>query len=80
MAGQSKSIASNRERIGSEMSWTIRKYWRGLQGRRTLNYNWPAIDRDSTVLITASEYNNDYARFVGDASITVENISPHGPP
>jgi hypothetical protein len=62
------------------MPWTIRKYWRGLQGRRTLNYNWPAIDRDSTVLITASEYNNDYARFVGNASITVENISPHGPP
>jgi hypothetical protein len=30
----------------------------------------PDIDRDSTVLITASEYNNNYARFVGDASIT----------
>jgi hypothetical protein len=62
------------------MTQTIRKYWGAFNGRVTLNYNWPAIDHDSVVVITASEYGNDGVRFVGAASITVANISPHGPP
>jgi hypothetical protein len=62
------------------MPQTIRKYWRAFNGRETLNYNWPAIDQDSVVLVTASEYNDARARFVGAASITVANIAPHGPP
>ena len=67
------------------MPQTIRKYWGRLQGKARLNYNWDAIKHDSTVIITASEYirtdpvRNDF-RFTGDASITVENIAPHGPP
>lgn len=62
------------------MPKTIRKYWGTFHGRVTLNYNWPAIDHDSVVLITASEYNAQHVRFIGAASITVANISPHGPP
>ena len=62
------------------MPQTIRKYWAPFHGRETLNYNWPAIDQDSVVLVTASEYNSQRVRFIGAASITVANISPHGPP
>jgi Papain-like cysteine protease AvrRpt2 len=62
------------------MPKTIRKYWGAHKGRVALNYNWPAIDQDSVVLITASEYASNYARFIGAASITVANIAPHGPP
>jgi hypothetical protein len=71
------------------MPRTIRKFWPGpFQGRTALNFNWGAIDSDSVVLITASEYlhqNNPPAganlqRFVGGASIRVDNIAPHGPP
>lgn len=67
------------------MPRTIRKYWGPLQGRATLNFNWGDINHDSVVLITAAEYvittpaNNEH-RFIGAASITVENIAPHGPP
>jgi hypothetical protein len=51
-----------------------------------LNFNWAAINHDSVVLISASEYTPDGAdpihspRFVGAANITVDNISPHSPP
>ncbi len=62
------------------MPKTIRKYWGPLHGRASLNYNWPAIDQDSVVLVTASEYNAQFARFIGAASLTLANIAPHGPP
>jgi len=62
------------------MPRTIRKYWGPLHGRASLNYNWAAIDQDSVVVITASEYNAQFARFLGAAPITVANIAPHGPP
>jgi hypothetical protein len=67
------------------MPQTIRKYWGPLQGRARLNYNWAIINQDSVVLITASEFKvqnqpSDEYRFIGDASIIVENIAPHGPP
>ena len=62
------------------MPRTIRKYWGAFNGRVTLNYNWPAIDQDLAVLVTVSEYNSQFVRFIGAASITVANISPHGPP
>ena len=67
------------------MAQTIRHYWGAFQGRVTLNYNWPIINSNSVVLVSVSEYvtqnppSDDY-RFIGDASITVENIAPHGPP
>jgi hypothetical protein len=71
------------------MPQTIRKFWPdGKIGRTPLNFNWNAIDSDSVVLITASEYvpqpnpppGANLQRFVGDASIRIDNISPHGPP
>lgn len=64
----------------------IRKYWRGLKGRVPLNINWDQVDADSAVYVTASEYTPNGAapttsqRFVGDATITVRNVTPHGPP
>lgn len=68
------------------MAKTIRHHWTGLKGRVPLNFNWDAIDHDSVVLVTASEYALNRAapetsqRFVGAASIWVANITPHGPP
>ncbi len=68
------------------MPSSVRQYWRDLQGRTSLNFNWDAINHDSVVAVTASEFNPDpndpshSPRFVGDATITVENVSPHGPP
>jgi hypothetical protein len=68
------------------MAQTVRQYWRNLRGRTVLNFNWNAIDHDSTVIITASEYSldinapNSSPRFVGAADIEVRNISPHSPP
>jgi hypothetical protein len=65
---------------------TVRQYWHNLQGRVPLNFNWDIINNDSVVLIAASEYSTDAnrpeasPRFVGSASVTVSNISPHGPP
>jgi hypothetical protein len=67
------------------MPQTIRKFWGPLRGRATLNFNWPVINHDSVVLITAAEYfvsqpPSAEHRYIGAASITVENIAPHGPP
>jgi hypothetical protein len=62
------------------MPQTIRKYWGAFSGRVSLNYNWPAIDRDSVVTVTVSEYGAQNVRFVGAASIEVANVAPHGPP
>jgi hypothetical protein len=68
------------------MPLTFRQFWEPCQGRCTLNYNTPAITRDSVVLISASEYvpagpdPAHWPRFVGSANISVDNVSPHGPP
>lgn len=62
------------------MPQTIRKYWHGIRGRTVLNYNWPIIDQDSMVVVTAAEARADGVRFVGAAPITVSDITPHGPP
>jgi Peptidase_C39 like family len=62
------------------MTRTIRKHWGALHGRVPLNYNWPAIDHDSVVVVTASEYNAQHVRFIGAGSVTVANVAPHGPP
>jgi hypothetical protein len=56
----------------------------GWSALTELQLTWPPIHRDSTVLISASEYRQDGVdngvpvidRFIGDAPITINNISP----
>ncbi|MGW1008404.1 hypothetical protein [Streptomyces sp. NPDC002520] len=62
------------------MPKTYRFYYGPHKGRLAYNYNSWDIDHDSVVLVTASECTADGVRFVGAADISVENISPHGPP
>jgi hypothetical protein len=74
--------------IAEEPPMTIRIFWRMNPGRNVVNLNWPALSADSVVSVQASEYaagtqqlpDSTEQRFVGAASITVENITPHGPP
>ena len=71
-----------------ELPVAIRIYWRMNPGRNVVNLNWPAVSADSVVVVSASEYNagsqelpdGSDQRFVGSASITVDNVTPHGPP
>ena len=56
-----------------------------LQPAMRINFNWPIINRDSVVLVTASEchFNQEtgtFTRFVGDARLWVADVAPHGPP
>ena len=72
------------------MPQTVRVYWGRIRGRKALNFNWSAIDRNSTVIITASQWradppgrqadDGDQQRFVGAATIRVSNVAPQGPP
>jgi hypothetical protein len=70
------------------MSESIRVFWAPRNGTAVMNFNWPPINADSVVLVTASEYDTapegdadgSAKRFVGDATIRVNNIAPHGPP
>jgi hypothetical protein len=67
---------------------TIRIFWRMNPGRNVVNLNWSAISADSVVAVQASEYaagsqqlpDSTEQRFIGAADVTVENITPHGPP
>ena len=83
---RSSTSATSTNHRSPTMAQTIRKYWGPLQpGRISLNYNWAAINQDSVVLVSASEFSiqnppSDEYRFLGGASITVENVVPHGPP
>ena len=66
----------------------IRIFWRMNPGRNVVNLNWPALSADSVVSVQASEYavgsqqlpDSTEQRFIGDANVTVENVTPHGPP
>ena len=74
--------------IAEEPFMTIRIFYRMNPGRNVVNLNWPALSADSVVSVQASEYavgtqqlpDSTEQRFVGAASITVDNITPHGPP
>ena len=67
---------------------TIRIFWRMNPGRNVVNLNWPALSADSVVSVQASEYaagtqqlpDSTEQRFIGAADVTVENVTPHGPP
>lgn len=72
----------------AEVPVAVRIFWRMNPGRNVVNLNWPALSADSVVVVSASEYNptsqelpnNSDQRFVGAASVTVANVTPHGPP
>jgi len=57
-------------------------------GRNVVNLNWDAINADSVVMVSASEYtansqqlpDGSDQRFIGAADVTVANVTPHGPP
>ncbi len=38
------------------MARSIRILYRGVQGRVRRNFNWPPINKNSAVVITAAEY------------------------
>ena len=38
---------------------SVRQYWTALRGRSVLNFNWDAIDHDSTVHVAAAEWRRD---------------------
>lgn len=71
-----------------EVPMAVRVFWTMNPGRNVVNLNWDALSADSIVMISASEYNagsqelpnGSDQRFVGSASVTVENVTPHGPP
>jgi len=74
--------------LTEEPFMTIRIFWRMNPGRNVVNLNWAALSADSAVSVQASEYaagtqqlpDGTEQRFIGAAGVTVENITPHGPP
>jgi hypothetical protein len=71
------------------MARSIRILYRGVQGRVRKNFNWPAINLDSPVIITAAEFTPHFGGLgggpktlgrpnLGEASVYVTNIGPHG--
>jgi hypothetical protein len=71
-----------------EPTVAIRIFWKMNPGRNVVNLNWPALSADSVVSVQASEYaagtqqlpDSTEQRFIGAADVTVENVTPHGPP
>jgi hypothetical protein len=71
-----------------EPTVAIRIFWTMNPGRNVVNLNWPALSADSVVSVQASEYaagsqqlpDTTEQRFIGDADVTVESVTPHGPP
>jgi hypothetical protein len=71
-----------------EVPVTARIFWQMNPGRNVVNLNWNAINADSVVMVSASEYTANSQqlpdvseqRFAGAADVTVANVTPHGPP
>lgn len=70
------------------MSRSIRLIYRNKQGRTAINHNWDAIEKRSTVIITAAEwkpvdppdpYDAIGRPHLGAANIYVTNVGPHDP-
>jgi hypothetical protein len=71
------------------MPQTIRVYYsktKGLHGRCRMNFNWSPITAQSVVLISAAEATDliptiapppNFSFNLGDADVSVSNISPH---
>ncbi|WP_407175257.1 hypothetical protein [Bradyrhizobium sp. STM 3562] len=73
------------------MARSIRVLYRGQQGRQRKNFNWPPINLDSAVIITAAEFIPQFGGLgggpktlgrpnLGDANVYVTNVGPHGRP
>ena len=70
---------------------SIRVLHRGQQGTIRHNFNWPPINLDSAVVITAAEFAPQFGGFgggpktlgwplLGAANVYVTNVGPHGVP
>lgn len=71
------------------MARSIRVLYRGQQGRLRKNFNWPPINLDSAVIITAAEFVPAFGGpmggpktlgrpNLGEANVYVTNVGPHG--
>lgn len=71
------------------MARSIRVLFRGQQGRLRKNFNWPPINLDSAVVITAAEFAPSFGGLgggpktlgrphLGEANVYVTNVGPHG--
>jgi hypothetical protein len=69
------------------MARSIRVLYRDVQGRVRQNFNWPPINKNSAIVITAAEWSFAGGIFgptagrpnLGDANVYVTNIGPHDP-
>jgi len=71
------------------MTQSVRAFYRGIKGRAELNLDWAPITIDSAVAITAAEWLApadpgyvlaEQRPHLGDATIWVSNVGPHGGP
>jgi hypothetical protein len=73
------------------MARSIRVFYPQQQGRIRKNFNWPPINVDSAVVITAAEFSPQFGGFsmgfvtpgrphLGEANVYVTNVGPHGGP
>jgi hypothetical protein len=71
------------------MAHSIRILYRGVRGRVRRNFNWPPINLDSPVIITAAEFKPQFGGLggglktlgrphLGEANVYVTNVGPHG--
>jgi hypothetical protein len=71
------------------MARSTRVLYRGVQGRVRRNFNWPPINLDSPVIITAAEFRPVFGGLgggpktlgrphLGEANVHVTNVGPHG--
>ena len=71
------------------MARSIRVLYQGQQGLLRKNFNWPPINLDSAVLVTAAEFSPAFGGFgggpktlgrpnLGAANVYVTNVGPHG--
>jgi hypothetical protein len=69
------------------MAQSIRVLYRGMHGRVPCNFNWPPINKNSAIVITAAEWLPTGGIFpstvgrphLGAANVYVTNIGPHDP-
>jgi hypothetical protein len=57
--------------------FTYRYDYGNYNGWINANFSWNVINRNSTVLIAATEAGQEGVAFVGDAVYTVHNIAPY---